>query len=365
MTCTRTGDAAATLAQVARARRRRLRARARHAAARRRRGRFAAIVGAVAGADHRRHPLRLAPGAGGASTPAPPACASTPARWREKHVREIVRAAAAGRARRSPSASASTPGSLPRDLRDQAAPRPGARRSSRRRCAGPSSSMLGLPDLQAQRQELERAGDDRRLSPARRAQRRAAARRRHRGRHGLGRHASRAPSASARCSPRASATRSASASPATLSRRSASPGRSSPRSTCAGAAQRSSAVRPAAAPRSTSSGSPRRSKRRLSSDPSWPRGDHRRRHGLPRQRPRGGAATPTTASPPGRARASSSTTASASRRCPRGSSSTRSSPSSALAPRPHRIEQRAGQAQDAEGGARRAPPLACLYLLVR
>ena len=121
-----------------------------------------------------------------------------PGTMAEKHVREIVRAAAEARvpARapggrrtcRSPSASASTPARCPSDLRDRAESEPAQALVEAALRWAAAVRRVGLRRLQAEREVLVGAGDHRRLPAAGRAHRRAAARRRHRGRHGLGRH---------------------------------------------------------------------------------------------------------------------------------------------------------------------------------
>ncbi len=262
MTCTRTGDADATLAQV-----RALVAAgceivrvslptAEEAPAFARIVREApALARRLRGPGHRRHPLRLAPRAGRRSRPGAAGIRINPGTMAEKHVREIVRAGearvpAGGGARAAGSPDGSAPGGARRRPhrreRRLAAARParprraraGARRSSRRRCAGRRSSTTGASTtykLSVKSSSVPVTIAAYRLLA--RALGRAAARRRHRGGHGVERHASRAPSASGRCWPTASATRCACRSPATPSKRCGSPGRSWPRWTCGGAAR--------------------------------------------------------------------------------------------------------------------------------
>ena len=216
MTCTRTGDAAATLAQV-----RALVAagcelvrvslptaeEATAFAPRRARGSPVPIIADI----HYDWRLALAAIEAGAA-----GIRINPGTMAENARREIVRAAGRARAspatapRRqrppSPSASASTPARC----RATCATRPSAsprRRSSRPRCAGRRGSTSGASS--AYKLTVKSSSvpvDPRGLPAAGGAHRGAAARGRHRGRHRVERHASRAPWASARCSPRASAT---------------------------------------------------------------------------------------------------------------------------------------------------------------
>ena len=98
------------------------------------------------------------------SSAAPPACASTPARW-QRHAR------ARDRARRPPQPGAAirigvNSGSLPRDLRGLAASEPDRRARRGRAALRGAVRGVGLHRLQAHREELERARHDRRLPGA-------------------------------------------------------------------------------------------------------------------------------------------------------------------------------------------------------